>query len=135
MPEVSLVVISADASAEESNFAWQGDGFEVGQLGDFAADQIKAALLELAGSALQAEKDHLLNTTRSLIDRTADTYDMQRSERFEALDNFADMLDDLDVVGFKLFQQRHVILADDCIDNYMVTLVLFIDNIGIGTHK
>jgi preprotein translocase subunit SecA len=63
---------------------------------DADADQIKAALLDLAGSALQAEKEHLMSTTRSLIERTADSYELQREERFEALDNFTDTLEDID---------------------------------------
>ena len=41
MPEIGFVVIGANTGTKEFDFAREGDGVKVGQLGDFAAGQIK----------------------------------------------------------------------------------------------
>ena len=41
-----------------------------------------------------SERDHMLNSFRELLDRTEETLETQRQERFDALDNFIDSLAD-----------------------------------------
>jgi preprotein translocase subunit SecA len=50
--------------------------------------QVRQALLDLAERALEAETQHLLRSTRSLLDKTSEGMEDQRLEREEALDNF-----------------------------------------------
>lgn len=50
--------------------------------------ELRAALLELAQSALQAEKDHLLRSAHSLLERSAEALERTIKERFETLDTF-----------------------------------------------
>ena len=55
---------------------------------------LRSVLLDLAVSAFNAERDHVLKSFNELLDKTEETLEQQRSERFEALDNFFDTLED-----------------------------------------
>ncbi len=56
-------------------------------------DEVKDTLLKLATEALDLEREHFLNTTQALLDKTEITVEQFRSERLEALDNYFDGLD------------------------------------------
>lgn len=49
---------------------------------------LKQAYLEVAGQALEAEKEHLLRATQEMLDRLEETLERQRQERFDAIDTF-----------------------------------------------
>jgi preprotein translocase subunit SecA len=53
-------------------------------------ERLRASLLELAEEALDAEKAHMLNNARNLIEKSRDNLDTQLDERFDALDTFID---------------------------------------------
>jgi preprotein translocase subunit SecA len=55
---------------------------------DLSAEQLTAALISIADSALEAEKQHLLRATREMLDRTEESLDRQRQERTESIDTF-----------------------------------------------
>ncbi len=59
-------------------------------LGDkpVSAGQLRAALLDLARSALQAERNHILRGVEVLLDKTEEFITQQREERFETIDTF-----------------------------------------------
>ena len=61
--------------------------------------RLREELLTIAGRTLQAESDHLVNNFRQLLDRSEDTLETQRAERFEALDTFIESLDDREEEG------------------------------------
>lgn len=68
-----------------------------GKLGeDRDSEKVKIALLDLAKDSLQAEKDHLMESARTLIDRTEETFESQRREREDTLDAFFESLRDVD---------------------------------------
>ena len=52
--------------------------------------EIKQAALELAQESLGAEREHVINQTRSYIERTAESFKNQLAERLELLDIFID---------------------------------------------
>ena len=52
--------------------------------------QVRQAMLDLAERALDAEKQHLLRSTRTLLEKTSESMEDQRLEREEALNNFFD---------------------------------------------
>lgn len=52
------------------------------------ARSLRAAMIDLAERALRAENDHILRQARQIFDRTAESLEAQRSERFDALDAF-----------------------------------------------
>ncbi len=54
--------------------------------------ELRDALLEIARSALQAEKDHLMRSAHNLLDRSAETLERTIEERFETLDTFMEGL-------------------------------------------
>jgi len=45
-------------------------------------------LLALAESALLAEKDHVLRNTHTMLEKTQESLETQRQERFDALDAY-----------------------------------------------
>ncbi len=49
---------------------------------------LRAALLGVAERSLLAEKEHLLKSTNTMLEKTEDQLEQQRSERFDALDAF-----------------------------------------------
>ena len=51
-------------------------------------DELRDALLGLAGEALKAEEEHLLRTVNSLLENSRERLDDQVKERLEALDTF-----------------------------------------------
>jgi preprotein translocase subunit SecA len=53
-------------------------------------EKIKEVLLELAAESISAENDHILNSTRLLMEKTEETIDQIRNERLESLDIFFD---------------------------------------------
>ena len=55
---------------------------------DPSSDKIKKVFLDIAKVALETEKEHLMRTARELIEKTEETYDTQRKERFELVDTF-----------------------------------------------
>ena len=56
--------------------------------------RLREELLSLAGRALQAERDHMLNSFHELLNRTEETLENQSQDRFDALDIFIDSLAD-----------------------------------------
>ncbi len=58
------------------------------------AAHLRAVLLELAMNAFNAERDHVLKSFNELLDKTEETLEQQRSERFDALDTFFETLED-----------------------------------------
>ncbi len=67
--------------------------------------RLREELLTIAGRTLQAESDHLINNFRQLLNRTEETLETQRAERFEALDTFFESLDDREDEGGSLRPQ------------------------------
>lgn len=67
--------------------------------------RLREELLNLASRALEAERDHLLNSLRQMLDRSEMNLETQRAERFEALDNFIDSLPDRQEEGMSLRAQ------------------------------
>ena len=55
---------------------------------DPSPDAVKKGLLDIAKSALEMEKEHLIRTARELIEKTEESYDTQRKERLELVDTF-----------------------------------------------
>lgn len=62
--------------------------------GASSAAALKSAVLDLAGRALQAEHQHVINSTRVLIDRVEDNIQAQLDERQDLLDTFLQGLDE-----------------------------------------
>lgn len=63
---------------------------------DPAPAALKAALLDLAERALQAEREHILNRTREFIDTAEEKLEERLQEAAETLDLFLEGLDDVD---------------------------------------
>jgi preprotein translocase subunit SecA len=59
-----------------------------------SVSQLREELLSLAGRALQSERDHLLNSLQQMLERSEETLETQRQERFDSLDAFIDSLSD-----------------------------------------
>jgi preprotein translocase subunit SecA len=59
-------------------------------------DPLRSALLDLAHKALDTEREHLFRSTRNMLERSEETLELQREERFEILENFEDSMQDLD---------------------------------------
>ena len=59
-----------------------------------SADQLRTAMLDLARKSLESERDHILRGTEVLLDRTEESINQQRDERFEAIDTFFQGLPD-----------------------------------------
>lgn len=59
-----------------------------------SADQLKTALLEIARKAMDAEREHLMHLTDTLLTHTEESLTQQREERFEIIDNFFQGLPD-----------------------------------------
>jgi preprotein translocase subunit SecA len=59
-------------------------------------EKLKTALLELAKDSLQAEKVHLMDSAKNLIDKTEETFESQRREKEDTLDAYFDSLRDWD---------------------------------------
>lgn len=55
---------------------------------------LRSVLLDLAVRDFNAERDHVLKSFNELLDKTGETLEQQSAERFEALDNFFDTLED-----------------------------------------
>jgi preprotein translocase subunit SecA len=55
-------------------------------------DSVRAALLALAQRALEAERDHLLRSVQSMLEKTEESLEHQREERYDALDTFVEAL-------------------------------------------
>ncbi|HEX9019614.1 MAG TPA: hypothetical protein VF806_10525, partial [Anaerolineaceae bacterium] len=68
--------------------------------------RLREELLSLAGRAIQAEREHMLKSFQQLLDRSEETLETQRQERFEALDNFIDSLPDRQQEGAPLRVQE-----------------------------
>ena len=64
----------------------------LGSKSDDAA--LKQALLEIAEQALDAEQEHILRATNSLLEKTEDNVDQIRAERQDTLDAFFDGLEE-----------------------------------------
>ncbi len=62
--------------------------------GETTDEDVENALLNVARQALEAEREHILNTARTLLERTEDNYDRQKLERIETLDTFFESLGD-----------------------------------------
>jgi preprotein translocase subunit SecA len=57
-------------------------------------ENLRASLLELAERAFDAEQKHMLESARTLVDKSEETLNAQISEREDALDAFVDGLED-----------------------------------------
>jgi preprotein translocase subunit SecA len=62
-------------------------------------DAMKKGLLEIAQAALDMEKEHLMQASRELIDRTEETFNAQHQERKELLDTFFEGVTEPDEKG------------------------------------
>ncbi len=51
-------------------------------------NRVRTALLEMAGRAFEAERDHLLRSARDLLEKSEETLASARSERIDALDAY-----------------------------------------------
>ncbi|HSV86230.1 MAG TPA: hypothetical protein VLH85_06625 [Levilinea sp.] len=60
------------------------------------AEELIASLAALAGRALKAEREHMLNATRNLLERTEEALAQQRQDRMDTLDTFLESLGDSD---------------------------------------
>lgn len=56
--------------------------------------KVKDELLKIAADALDTEKEHILRTAQSLLDKTDMTIDQIKAERLETLDTYFEGLDD-----------------------------------------
>jgi preprotein translocase subunit SecA len=54
--------------------------------GSPAEEELKATLVHLAGQALEAEREHMLNAARNLLERTEEALEQQRLDRVDMLD-------------------------------------------------
>jgi preprotein translocase subunit SecA len=61
-----------------------------------SVEDLKASLVDLAGRALEAEREHMLNSARNLLERTEEALEQQRLERVDMLDTFLEGMGDLD---------------------------------------
>ncbi|MCC6147200.1 MAG: hypothetical protein IT308_06485 [Anaerolineaceae bacterium] len=61
-------------------------------------EALRSALLEIAGQAITAERDHLLGGINTLLDNLEDNLKNQREERLDTLDTFFDGLEESDGV-------------------------------------
>ncbi len=68
--------------------------------------RLREELLSLAGRALQTEQDHMLNSFKQLLDRSEESLEQQRRDRYEALDTFIDTLPDRQEEGGPLRPQE-----------------------------
>jgi preprotein translocase subunit SecA len=57
-------------------------------------NEIKNSLLEIAENSLRAEQEHILNTTRVLLEKTEETVDELTRDRLDTIDTFFDGLED-----------------------------------------
>jgi preprotein translocase subunit SecA len=64
--------------------------------GSPSAEELKASLIGLAGRALEAEREHMLNSARSLLERTEEAIEQQRLDRVDMLDTFLEGMGDFD---------------------------------------
>jgi preprotein translocase subunit SecA len=60
------------------------------------AEEVKNSLVELAGRALEAEREHMLNAARSLLERTEEALEQQRQDRVDMLDTYLEGMGDFD---------------------------------------
>ena len=67
--------------------------------------RLREELLSLARRALEAERDHLFNSLSEMLDRSEETLETNRQERYEALENFIDSLPDREEEGGPLRAQ------------------------------
>jgi preprotein translocase subunit SecA len=58
--------------------------------------ELKKRLLGMARKALDAEREHLMNSLHQIVDATLDAVEAQQNERLEALDDFIRTIDDRD---------------------------------------
>jgi len=62
------------------------------QAGGLTIEKLRAALLELAASALEAEREHLLRSATDLVDKMEQNIHRQQQERLDAVDTFLEGL-------------------------------------------
>ncbi len=62
--------------------------------GETTDQDVENALLDVARQAMEAEREHILNTARNLLEHTEDNYHQQVQERSETLDTFFESLED-----------------------------------------
>jgi preprotein translocase subunit SecA len=61
-----------------------------------SADELKASLVDLAGRALEVEREHMLVAARNLLERTEEALEQQRLDRTDLLDTFLQGMNDYD---------------------------------------
>jgi preprotein translocase subunit SecA len=64
--------------------------------GSPSEEELKATLVHLAGQALEAEREHMLNAARNLLERTEEALEQQRLDRVDMLDTFLEGMGDID---------------------------------------
>ncbi|TLN21535.1 hypothetical protein FDZ74_04985, partial [bacterium] len=57
---------------------------------------MREACLDLAGRALQAEREHIVKAARTLLDKMSEALERQRDDRFEVLGNYLESLQSKD---------------------------------------
>ncbi|MEA4909777.1 MAG: hypothetical protein GYA17_21065 [Chloroflexi bacterium] len=62
--------------------------------GELSESALRDTLLSLTGRALQLEKEHILHSVQTLLERTEESLEHQLEERFDALDALMDGLSD-----------------------------------------
>jgi len=75
-----------------------------------SAENLENAAIELASRSIEADKDHLLLSTRRLLDRVEENLDLQLEERMDTLDTFVSGLETRDENG--LVEQSQDILSE-----------------------
>ncbi len=57
-------------------------------------EQLRTALVGMARKSLEVEREHIIKAAEVLLDKTEETFNQQREERIEVLDNFFQTLPD-----------------------------------------
>jgi preprotein translocase subunit SecA len=74
---------------------------------------MREACLDMAARALQVENEHILNSARTLLERTSEALEHQRDERFEVLDNYFESLQNGNEDEEKALQRRPQEIAEE----------------------
>ncbi len=65
---------------------------QIGEVEDVSA--LREKLMDLADQALKAENDHLLRSAQTIVQKAAESLDLQLQERFDALDTYIENINE-----------------------------------------
>jgi len=66
------------------------------QKSGLSKESLRKALLQLAGNVLEAEREHLLRSIQTLLERSSETHERQRTELLDTLSTFMEGLEEGD---------------------------------------